>query len=207
MNERISRYTRLAVVVLFALPLAACAATVSSKALEGKVLEAGTDKPIAGAIVTVRWLGNVGGMGHGGSVCYHVETTTSDNRGLYSIPAWKKPSPYGDIAHRHPVHDAYKPGYVFVRVDKEVIYLKSFAGTREERLTYLSRAARSCSDKKEIEINLLPLYKALFEEAKGIAVTRNDKLKVLYRLRDVERLEVGTDKAWENFRQRKQQLR
>jgi len=95
-----------------------------------------------------------------------------------------------------------------VRVDKEVIYLQPFTGGREEKLAYLSRMAVSCSDKKEIEINLLPLYKALYEEARNLTVTRKeDKLKVLYRLRDVERLELGSDKAWENFRQRERELK
>ena len=208
MKQTITYLLQLAACFLFVLPLTACAATVSSKTLEGKVLEDGSHKPIANAMVIVRWIGDIGGIGHGSSVCFHVETATTDDQGRFRTPAWKKPSPYGDIAHRHFARYAYAPGHAFVRVDKEVIYLQPFTGGREEKLAYLSRMAVSCSDKKEIEINLLPLYKALYEEARNLTVTRKeDKLKVLYRLRDVERLELVSDKAWENFRQRERELK
>ena len=207
MKQPIKYLLRLAACFLFVSPLTACAATVSSKALEGKVLEEGVNKPVTNAMVIVRWIGDISSIGHGSSVCYHVEVVTTENHGQFHVPAWEKPSPYGDIAHPRAIRDAYAPHYTFARADKEVIYLQLFTGVREERLAYLSRITVSCSDRKEIEINLLPLYKALYEEAKGLAITKDDKLKVLYRLRDVERLELGTDKAWENFRQRERELK
>jgi len=41
--------------MLLAIPLTACA--LSGEAIEGRVLEEGTNKPIPGAIVVVRWIG------------------------------------------------------------------------------------------------------------------------------------------------------
>lgn len=187
-------------------PLAGCAATLSSDPIKGQVIEAGTGKPIPGAIVVVLWKGSIGAIGHGSTVCYHVETATTDEQGRYQTPAWKKPSPYGDIAHQQWMAMAYKPGYEMAGGRKGEVVLKVFAGTKVERMEFVSRAAVSCSHERAIEINLLPLYKALYEEARSLAVTREEKLKALYRLRDIERLELGSDKAWEKFRQREKEL-
>ena len=194
------------------LPLTACA--LSGGPLEGQVLEAETKKPLPGAIVVARWKGSHSVIAETKDECYHVETATTDADGRYRIPAWSRgtkgplftPGPWYMHVHKAGYEEYWPAG--FTDTDKKnVRYLKPFTGGREERLAYLSRIAVSCSDRKEIEINLLPLYKALYEEAEGLVVTKDDKLKVLYRLRDVERLELGTDKAWENFRQRERELK
>lgn len=196
------------------LPFTACA--LSEVAIEGKVLEEGTGKPVSGAIVVARWSGTAFSFVESPTVCVHVLTTMTDAEGRYRFPAWRKEPPLRGVRDVHPIVIAYKPGYETYtplgharseEYKKNIRYLKPFTGTGEERLAYLSRMAVSCSDKKEIEIDLLPLYKALYEEAENLAVTKKeDKLKVLYRLRDVERLELGSDKAWENFRQREREL-
>jgi hypothetical protein len=202
------------VVVMLLAPLTACA--LSGKAIEGQVLEEGTNKPIPDAIVVARWQGTYSAIAETRTVCYHVETATTDAAGRFRTPAWSARTKGPFFSPETVIITAYKPGYEaylpsgYGRTEayrKNIRYLKPYTGTREERLAYLSRIAVSCSDKKEIEINLLPLYKALYEEAKGLAVTRDDKLKVLYRLRDVERLELGSDKAWENFRRSERELK
>jgi hypothetical protein len=208
--------TLLALGLLFGLSTLAACATTPLQPVQGQVLEEGTNKPVANALVVGRWMGTVThGIVESRTVCYHVESTTTDAEGRFTLPPTEKEYKYRDGDHYTSItvyklgYEAYlPPGYARSEAYRQNIrYLQPFAGGREERLAYLSRIAVSCSDKKEIEINLLPLYKALHEEAKGLAITRDDKLKVLYRLRDVERLELGTDKAWENFRRRERELK
>lgn len=166
-----------AMLVLVLVPLAGCAATLSGKLVDGQVLEEGTNKPIPGAIVVVLWKGTIGTIGHGSTVCYHVETATSNEQGRYQTPAWKKPSPYGDIAHRQWVAMAYKPGYELAGGKKGEVVLKAFNGAQEERLKYLRRINRatSCGSAGESEKNLYSLRKAVYEEAKQIAKTDFEK--------------------------------
>jgi hypothetical protein len=204
------------ILALLFLAVSACASrgsvdTTKSESINGKVLEQGTDKPIAGAIVAVLWTAH---LGYTGQICYHVETATTDALGVYYIPAWQRPSPYGDLPSGRLDMMAYKPDYEFLYPQEihylappSALYVRPFKGTVAERMDYLSRAAVSCSDKKEIERKLLPLFKALYREAEQLAVTKDEKLKSLYRLRDIEELELGTDTAWDNFRQRQGGLR
>jgi hypothetical protein len=170
------------------------AATLSSPALEGKVIEQQTQEPIAGVLVVVLWRGTIGTIGHGSTVCHHVETATTDAQGNYRIPAWQKPSPYGDIAHRHPEPTAYKPGFVFLRSDKATIYIKPFIGSRGERLEYLKRTEQSyrpCQSPEAGERNLLPLYRALYAEANSVAVTKEDREIADDFLAGIETIELG----------------
>lgn len=197
----------LPLMLLAILPACVGPLTLSSPSIEGRVLEESSSTPIAGVIVVARWEGHIG---YTGTVCYHVETATSDPQGRFVIRGWQKLSPYGD-APRAPTRrlliDGYKQGYVHANRQGDNVYLEPFTGSRKERLQYLSRAAVSCSHEREIEINLLLLYRALYEEARSIAVTKEEKLIALHRLRDIERLEQGSDKAWENFRARQKELK
>lgn len=195
------------------LPLAACdllgPPVISGKAVDGAALEENSIKPIAEAIIAARWVGDLPGIADSKTVCYHVLSTTSDEQGRFSFPAWEKDAnEWQRKIKRGSVYlFAYKRGYAFVNTTADnTVYLKPFQGTREERFTYLSHTAVSCSADREIEVNLLPLYKALYEEARALAETKEERLKALYRLRDVERVQLGSDKAWENFRQRQREL-
>lgn len=210
MNTSVNSILRVASFAASVLPLSACAGLVGL-GTAGQVLEEGTEKPIPNAIVVVRWAGSLPAFTEARAVCVHVETTTTDQEGRYRTPAWHAPSTVGPApivqTHVGPSAYAYKPGYEYVDTRGETVYLKPFAGTREARLRYLSRAAISRNYKGDIDMAFLPLYKALYAEARKLAVTKDDRLKALYRLRDVERLELGADKAWENFRQREKELR
>lgn len=194
----------LATIVLFA-----CKSTVSGPLIEGRVLERETNAPISDAIVVVSWRGTIGGIGHGGTVCYHVETATTDLHGAYRITAWEKLSPYGDIAHRHWFAMAYRSGYEYVTSDHATVYLKPFTGEKRERLEYLSRSAVGCSDKYDIEIKMLPFYKALYAESQSLAVTKDDQKIADGFLSNIEMIELGYDvamkRALERAEKRKQQ--
>lgn len=95
--------------------------TYSGDVLEGSVLEQGTNKPIPGAIVVARWKGTVGGLGHSQTMCFHVETTTTDAQGRYRIPPWQKPYEAG-IYDPSSVVSVYKPGYETTNYRKGRLY-------------------------------------------------------------------------------------
>src|SRR3989344_5230385 len=181
------------------LPLTACA--LSGGASEGQVLEEGTNKPIPEAIVIARWSGHLATFAHGKTVCYHVLSATTDEHGAYRFPAWKKkitenwqknvdPETVVVTAHK-PGYEAHRPpGYARTAAFKQnVRYLKSFAGGREERLKTIRTASVSCGSAGESQKNLLPLYRTLYEEARVLAVTKEDKTVVnnfLYKIDLIE---------------------
>jgi hypothetical protein len=172
---------------LLAVMLSACAtdSTVSSPALEGRVIEASTHKPIPDALVTVLWKGH---LGYTGTVCYHVETTVTDQQGHYRINAWSKPTrpegsaPRGLVETYH-VATVHKPGHEQAKPDdlchpRHACYLlKPSTLGRGERLGYLIRVLEStrCGAPDESERNLHRLYKALFDEGSNLAVTAQEK--------------------------------
>jgi len=216
MSRKCRKYQSLLGVILAVFSLTACG--LSGGPESGKVIDASTNEPVEGAIVVARWIGHLATWAHGSTNCYHVESTTTDESGEFHIPKWKKEYTEDwqkNVRPRYVDVTVYKPDYQFSPRQLEeqshlkgVYYIEPFKGSTEERLTYLSSVAVSCSDKTEIEINLLTLYKSLYKEAKSLAViNKEDKLKVLYRLRDLERLELGSDKAWENFRERERELK
>lgn len=171
----------LAFMVFTVLPLTACA--LSEGPVEGRVLEEGTGKPIPNAIVIIRWQGYVSSLADTQDVCVHVDTAMTDEQGKYRFPMWSKSSKVGPVFDVKPIVTAYKPDYELSQeyFDKQTyrknIYpLKLFTGTREQRLEYLERIARSsgCHAAGESEKNLYPLYEALYYEAKANAAKEED---------------------------------
>ena len=165
---------------LLLLPLTACG--LSGGPLEGRVLEAGTNKPIPGAIVVARWQGTYSQIVDSQDVCYHVESTTTDAQGRYQIPAWKEKSKGLMFSAGPWLIDAYKTGYetywpaaysATEDYKRNIRYLKPFTGTKAERLKYLIQmlSAANCPLAGSSSRNLYPMYKAMYEEAKTISVT------------------------------------
>ena len=164
--------------LLALLPLTACG--VSSKPIEGRVVDTETKKPIAGAIVIARWDGTYSALVDSHTVCYHVETATTDQDGRYKIPGWWE-KPKGPFFGEGPMYlDAYKPGYEkywpagYDRTEdfkNNVLYLAPFKGTKEERLKYLGRqiTGTRCSAAGDKYKNLYPMYRAIYEESKSVS--------------------------------------
>jgi len=204
---------RLLLTALSLLPLSACAG-LSGGPIEGRVLEAGTNKPIAEAIVVARWEGHLASYAHGKTVCYHVLTTTTNGEGQYRFPAWNKDITEDwqkNIRPERVLIDAYKPGYRFHSAPEDRAndrVLAPFTGGRGERLEYLSSfTGMQCGSRDNYSKQLAPLYRSIYEEARGLAVTKEERRSVSNRLRDLEEMEFGYDKAWENWRVRERELR
>jgi len=163
--------------VLIAFLMSACEVshTLSGGAETGKVVDMTTSKPIPDAIVVVEWTGH---LGYSGTFCLHAATTKSDEHGKYIVPGWVKESKYSGATDRDVYVAAYKPGYTRSdKYEKDIIYLQPFTGTREERLEYLEKVARtsSCHLAGESERSLFPLYEAVYDEAKALVRTQEDQ--------------------------------
>ena len=199
------KHIRMILLTLAMIPLAACA--LSGEAIEGRVLEEGTNKPIPGAIVVVRWKGRVSSFVDSQGVCYHVETATTDEQGNYQTKAWSQPRDYL-VSFDYIAVDAYKPGYSLPRQPlrtTEVRYLAPSKGTREERLKFLLRTSSGtqCNAAGKSEKNMLPLGRALYDEARSIALTTEDQKSVEILLFGLESLQYGSMEALKRMNERR----
>jgi hypothetical protein len=195
--------TLLALGLLFGLSTLAACATTPLQPVQGQVLEEGTNKPVANALVVGRWMGTVThGIVESRTVCYHVESTTTDAEGRFTLPPTEKEYKYRDGDHYTSItvyklgYEAYlPPGYARSEAYRQNIrYLQPFAGGREERLKYLERAEqsiRTCRSPQAEEKNLLPLYRAFYEEAKSLAKTKEDQKIADGFLAGMEIIELG----------------
>lgn len=226
-------FTRMRLIALAAIllaPLSACA--LSGEAIEGNILEEGTNKPLANVIVVALWSGDLWAIVESQTVCVHVESAVTDAQGSFRLPAWRKDSKIGWVRNLEPTLSAHYPGYNPLRITPlptserlvrygqfplehglfgikpTTLYMAPFTGTRGERLEYLSRVSGStgCGTQDESQKNLIPLRMALYEEAKNIAATKGEKQIVNNLLQSVEWLELGSDKSWENWEKRKREL-
>ena len=187
---------RLICALLLTLPLSACA--LSGGSVEGRVLEEGTDKPIAGAIVVVRWQGYVTSLVDSHGVCVHVDSVVSDSEGRYKLSRWSKPSKVGPVFDLEPAVEVYKVGYGRPRTPSqkdEIVHLVPFKGGSRARLEMLWSIGQECASAGESEKSWIPLRRALYEEAKGLVQSPDDAKTVRAMLYRLEILEIGYDAA------------
>lgn len=206
MRSSLGRCLSLLLVVLGAAPLAACA--YSGGPVEGHVREEGSDRPIPGAIVIVRWQGSAFSFVESPTVCIHVELATTDEQGRFRTSAWRAEVEPAGVRHLTASVVAHKTGYEWSNVlakTEEIQYLKPSTQSRAERLDYLSRvsSATRCGEAGASGRNLLMLKKALHEEAKQIAVTAQDRDAVETLLFGVESLEFGSMEALRRMEERR----
>lgn len=180
------RLTDWRLLLLMILTVSAC--NLSGQVIDGKVLDANTGQPIAGAIVVAQWEGYVSiGFGDSQTACFHVLGTTTDENGNYHLPAWKKDYDGKRIQRQTAYITVHSPGYR--RSSKRltgVRYLAPFTGSTQDRLKYLKGLERGTrcigAAVGHSEKNLLPLRQSLYEEARNIAVTEENK-KIVKSLR------------------------
>lgn len=178
----------LRLVLLTLLPLSACtlsgAPILSGGPIAGAVLEEGTNKPIPGAIVVVRWIGRTTSGSwfvEARDVCYHVETAITNEQGQFKMAAWTQKQHKDYTLKYHSLQiNAYKPGYTWPTKPSqktETMYLTTFKGTTKERFDYLGRviSATSCVSAGESYKNLYRVTRAIYEEAKAVAQTADEK--------------------------------
>lgn len=168
-------------------------ASLSAEPLEGQVLEEGTNKALPEAIVIARWDKTYSSFVDTTTVCVHVESALTDAQGRYRLPRWRGKTP----DHINTFKTGYERSHEYFRTKAYLQnndILKPFTGGREERLKYLQRVegnVRSCRSPKAAEKSLLPLYRALYEEAKPLARTREEQIIRDSFLSEIEILEFG----------------
>ena len=199
------RLTRIFLLSFLLLPLSACG--LSGGPIEGRVLEVGTNKPIPGAIVVVRWTGSMFAFVESQTKCVHVETATTDAEGYYKVAFWVGTFP-GWIQDLRPDATAYKVGYMrspeyFKQQSyrKNVELMEPFKGLSGERLEYLARlhGSTGCGAQNGSEKNRLLLLKALYEEARSLGDEKKpvpNQMSIAEAIRyDMETLEFGFEEA------------
>lgn len=194
------------------LQLAACAS--AGRSISGQVLEAGTDKPVSGAVVIVHWEGTVPTLADSPRSCVHVDTTISDAQGRYTFSSWRKRPKAGLVLGLLPLVEAYKAGYELVSSEgTKIVRLGAVTSSAHERLEYLQRdyfAIRPCGADALNGRNLVPLYRAYHEEAKALARSAQERSLADAFLDEIDVVELGyeagLERARERARQREEQL-
>lgn len=177
------------------LPLSACG--LSGGPMEGEVFDAVTKKPLPDTYVDFRWQGRIS-FG-GASVCAHTENTITDQQGRFSTPGWKAESKNGvKMDSDVPFFDVYKAGYSLENLsdsefskavqeaskdndkdkNKSFIFMKPYAGTKEERLQYLEVLSSRLQCFGTDEKSLFQIQRAIYLEGKALAVSDSDKERV-----------------------------
>jgi hypothetical protein len=147
----------------------------------GRVIEQGTNEPIADAIVVAHWSGRVHSLVDSQGGCWHVETARTDEHGSYHIGGWYLYSTQVGLGDELEAPDllAYKRGYMWVQPHvtpmPSRIAMEPFRGTADERIKGLWRLVgmSSCGGPVGIysEKNVYRLYAPILDEAKAIATT------------------------------------
>ena len=172
--------------------------------VDGVVLDATNQQPIANALVVVKWHGVLPTI-HSNSVpCYHVEVATTDAAGRYHVNRWRFETKghaewISQVNETGPILPvAYKPGYVMPlrRQDDPVrVFMEPFRGTTRERLIYLTdrfdREIMCEADDK----SLISLYRSAYEEGKTIARSSGDAEFVDILLISLESAQYGNEDA------------
>ncbi len=198
------------IILAFSVLVLLSACSLSGEAIEGRVVDAATGKPIVNAIVVALWTGTISSWpADSHSTCFHVLTTTTDERGTYHFSPWRKRSQIGPVFDQRPFVQAHKVGYSWLRKSENTIqYLEPFTGTRSERLKYLTRVSSGtgCGSQDESERNLLPIKRQIYNEAKAKAKSKEDKETVETLLFGLEALEFGSVVALERMTERRKSV-
>ena len=180
--------------VLVALTLSACGMLGSRyPEMHGRVLHEIHDKALSNTVVVALWKGKEKKDNAEKEICYHVESTKSDDKGFFSIPEWREPSSYGHLKDKTIHVFAFRRYYRTSELTSELITKKNYIyylakprhiedekKAREARLRYLQQLVgkTTCDLKGESRANLRPLFIEVIEEAELIAVSEKDRQAV-----------------------------
>ena len=155
----------------------------------GHVLDAESGEPVKGAHVTLYWESPIephGFTAHSSrDICFHAAATITDSQGHFAIPPWSEWSRYSVESH-DPIAIVYAPGYTPRQIvmyagefrppiqrPNERFELQRFSGSVDERLNVMwwGIANHGCSYGGDSQKSLFPMLRAVYEEARQIALT------------------------------------
>ena len=124
----------------------------------------------------------------GGHTCAHVETAVTDRDGRFRTGAWSsEPVALGDRDMRY---DAYKPGMEMSYVRPgTTLEMRTFPGSREERLKELQRASRTALCSRQPSEGIADLKDAIATEIQALVRTPSDESTYLVEARALARSE------------------
>jgi len=162
----------------------------------GQVLDQGTDQPVEGAIIIMRWRGTgTKAFVDQHTECYHVETATTGADGRFSTQAWLEESQYRNLGLKERMATIYKAGYRHVRSKNEVHSLEWDTGGGEERLEYIRYSIVSCGSKRSLNKILLGFYTALHDEVTTIPVSYEQKKIRIWLQSFIDEIVMGFEKS------------
>jgi hypothetical protein len=158
--------------------------------IDGLVLDEQTHKPIPGVFVIAQWR-YYGSDAYGSRTsCPHLEVVRTDDEGRYHIPAWLP----GLVSHVQRAVFAYKGGYeeivksatpnvltaAEVALNEKQKVMGLYTGTGDERVVSYTTfgSLEGCGSAEDYTKKLIPLYRAIYEEAKTLKVTDRNKEKL-----------------------------
>jgi hypothetical protein len=174
-----------------AVGIAASLHVTSAAAGSGQVLDEETKKPLAGVYMWAEWGAGVMSPAHAKSKCYAFAMTQTDENGKFRLRdfSWNF-EPWLEGRTRGVGY--YLAGYELVRngdTDPPIVYMRRYTGPTLTRLKS-NTVGEDCIAVYRRKI-LLPLYKAMYEEAKVSAVTPEEQLQASYLKNRIDRLELG----------------
>lgn len=158
--------------------------------MHGRVLHEIHDKALSNTVVVALWKGKEKADDSVKEICYHVESTKSDDKGFFSIPEWREPSSFSHLKDKSIQVYAFRRYYRTSELTSEIITPKNYIyylakprhienenKAREDRLRYLQQLVgkTTCDLKGESRVNLRPLFIEVIEEAELIAVSEKDR--------------------------------
>jgi hypothetical protein len=193
------------------LAVVATSATTSVHALpgdfvEGRVLEEGTNTPLADVIVTIVWIGRAGSD----NACLHSATAYTDSSGRYQVMQWRHPARMGRFREIAPTAIAYLPGYEQRSRDSlETVRLRRDDSSRDVRLQKLHRwrADAECAISTGGKRIPSPLPAALLEEAESLVDERSNAEAIEPFRFEAEKQRFGEVTATHRQEQRRQRAK
>lgn len=137
----------------------------------------------------------------------------TDAEGHYFIPPPEIESDYPKYRKPRILVLAYRPGYrrpYWVNnVPSPTDQLIKDQESPQERIKYLTsvRKNTTCMQAGVSERNLLDISKSLYKEVNELAVTKDEKIRALSFLQDVEELEMEDGEASKRFYERLEEMK
>ncbi|HEY5601804.1 MAG TPA: hypothetical protein VIM41_01720 [Gammaproteobacteria bacterium] len=185
------RIPRMLIPVLLLVAASGCSSLgIKYPEMRGRVLHEIHDTPIPATTVVALWRGKPNTTAGVKAICYHVETTVSNEKGLFTIPAWRESGEFNDLAEKAVHVYAYRKTYRASELTSQIITPKNYiyylakpralddeTVARQERLRYLQLLVGDtlCDLEGKSRGNLQPMYTAIVQEAEELAVTEQDR--------------------------------
>ena len=165
----------------------------------GQVIDSGNGRPLQGVYVMAVWHASAFNPVDSRTVCYNFAITQTDKDGQYSLPVFSWRGLWPLFSDRQRYKDFYLAGYENFSDDDftgAVIKMRRTKDTVEKRLNDLitRQSYATCMSESDEKEQLLPVYKAKYEEGRSIAATP-EEMKLVETLRGIQlSTELGHDK-------------